>query len=61
MAGKQAPRDGLIRNDKTKLARRVRAGALIPNGWSFDDGGAAKKPAKKPAENQKGAGPSETS
>lgn len=57
-SGKTAPRDGVIRNDATGLGRRVRAGAAIPNGWTFDDGKFVAK--KKPAENAKGKGPSET-
>lgn len=57
-AAKTAPKDGIIRNEQTGLGRRIKAGAVIPNGWVFDDGKFAAT--KKPAENAKGKGPSET-
>lgn len=63
--GKQAPSNGVMRNEAGN-ARRVRAGALIPDGWTFDDGSdtpdatAAKKGSQKPKETTQAAGPSET-
>lgn len=66
MAGKKAPGRGVIRHDDTGQARRVQAGALIPDGWTFDDGSdtpdapVAKKGSKKPKETTQAAGPSET-
>lgn len=60
MAGtKKAPGNGVIRNAAGN-ARRVRAGALVPEGWTFDDGTKAAAP-KKAKANMKAAGPSETS
>lgn len=61
---KTAPETGVIRNEAGG-ARRVRKGAPIPEGWTFDDGteqseAPAKKRTKKPAENTEAAGPSET-
>jgi hypothetical protein len=64
MAAKKAPGNGVMRNEAGN-ARRVRAGALIPDGWTFDDGSdtpdapAAKKGSKKPKEDMQAAGPSE--
>lgn len=58
---KTAPETGVIRNEAGG-ARRIRKGAPIPAGWTFDDGEpvAPKKRTKKPAENTEAAGPSET-
>lgn len=64
MAGSStAPANGVIRNQAGN-ARRIRKGAAIPAGWSFDDGSekaAPKKGRKKPAENTQAEGPSEQS
>lgn len=65
MAAKKAPGNGVMRNEAGN-ARRVRSGALIPDGWTFDDGSdtpeatAPKKSSKKPKETTQAAGPSET-
>jgi hypothetical protein len=62
--GKTAPANGVIRH-QSGSARRVRKGALIPAGWTFDDGSQAaeapsKKGGKKATEDTKAEGPSET-
>jgi hypothetical protein len=60
MAGKTAPANGVIRHDETGSARRIAAGAVIPEGWTFDDGRPKPAAPKKPKENTRAAGPSET-
>lgn len=66
---KAAPARGVIRHEQTGAARRVSAGSLIPDGWTFEGDGAeatrtakdaaVKKAAKKPAETTKAEGPSD--
>lgn len=64
MAATKAPANGVIRHPSGS-ARRISAGNPIPDGWTFDDGSAKteskKKGGKKPAQNTKADGPSETS
>lgn len=54
-----APKHGVIRHDATGSARRISAGAIVPDGWTFDAGDTAKPAAPKPKETTKAAGPSE--